>query len=500
MKFKLMLAVIFIALISSVGGYLIGKKFSGREEGQSKTAILKSEKKILYYKDPMHPWITSDKPGKAPDCGMDLVPVYEGEEEMGDGIVKIDPVIVQNIGVKIEPVKKMKLTKTIRTVGRVDYDERKIAVITTKVSGWIEKLYVDYTGRFVKKGEPLFEIYSPELVTAQEEYLQALNYRESVARSGDPNIIEGANQLVENARKRLKYWDINEEQIKELENKKQVRKTLTLYSPVDGVVIEKNIFLGMKISQGMNLMKIADLSSMWIYADIYQYELPWIRVGEDAEVEVSYIPGKILKGKVVYIYPFLQPETKTIKVRLEFENPGYLLKPDMYVNVSIKSKVAINALAIPEQSVIRTGTRDIVVVALGGGRFKSVEVKLGVLADGYYQVLDGLRENENIVTSSHFLIDSESNLKSALSMLTHQHEDFPPQGAKDNKRQVIQEHKGHDMEHDETSGKFIDPVCGMEVEPDEELSFTYKGKKYYFCMRSDMEKFKANPEKYIKRK
>jgi YHS domain-containing protein len=172
----------------------------------------------------------------------------------------------------------------------------------------------------------------------------------------------------------------------------------------------------------------------------------------------------------------------------------------MYVNVSIKSKVAINALAIPEQSVIRTGTRDIVVVALGEGRFKSVEVKLGVLADGYYQVLDGLRENENIVTSSHFLIDSESNLKSALSMLTHQHEDFPPQGAKDNKKQVIQEHKGHDMEHDETSGKFIDPVCGMEVEPDEELSFTYKGKKYYFCMRSDMEKFKANPEKYIKRK
>jgi Cu(I)/Ag(I) efflux system membrane fusion protein len=384
MKFKLMLAVIFIALISSIGGYLIGKKFSGREEGQSKTAILKSEKKILYYKDPMHPWITSDKPGKAPDCGMDLVPVYEGEEEMEDGIVKIDPVIVQNIGVKIEPVKRMNLTKTIRTVGRVDYDERKIAVITTKVSGWIEKLYVDYTGRFVKKGEPLFEIYSPELVTSQEEYLQALNYRESVARSGDPNIIEGANQLVESARKRLKYWDINEEQIKELENKKQVRKTLTLYSPVDGVVIEKNIFLGMKISQGMNLMKIADLSSVWIYADIYQYELPWVRVGEDAEVGVSYIPGKILKGKVVYIYPFLQPETKTIKVRLEFANPGYLLKPDMYVNVSIKSKVAINALAIPEQSVIRTGTRDIVVVALGRGRFKSVEVKLGVLADGYY--------------------------------------------------------------------------------------------------------------------
>ena len=510
MKFKLMLTVIFIALISSIGGYLIGKKFPGREEGQSKTAILKSEKKILYYKDPMHPWITSDKPGKAPDCGMDLVPVYEGEEEVEEGVVRIDPAVVQNIGVKIEPVKRMKLTKTIRTIGRVDYNERKIAMLTTKVSGWIEKLYVDYTGKFVRKGEPLFEIYSPELVTAQEEYLQAINYKQSVSKSNDPNIIEGANQLVESAKKRLLYWDITEEQITELEETKQIRKTLTLYSPVDGVVVEKNIFLGMKISPGMNLMKIADLSSVWIYADIYQYELPWVKVGEDAEVEISYIPGKILMGKVVYVYPFLQPETKTVKVRLEFENPGYLLKPDMYVNVNIKSKVAIDALVVPEQSVIRTGTRDIVVVALGGGRFKSVEVKLGVLADGYYQVLDGLRENENIVISSHFLIDSESNLKSALAQLTHQHGSsmLPEEGKPDGK---TEEHKDHNMEHEnhmekdskvkqETVGEVIDPVCGMEVEPDEELSFVYKGKKYYFCMKSDMEKFKANPEKYLKQK
>ncbi len=504
MKFKLILAAIFVVLVSSFGGYMLGRKFSSREEQHPNTAGLKSERKILYYKDPMHPWITSDRPGKAPDCGMDLVPVYEGEEEMEEGVVRIDPVIVQNIGVKIEPVKRMKLKKTIRTVGKIDYNESRIAMVTTKVSGWIEKLYVDYTGKFIRRGEPLFEIYSPELVTAQEEYLQAISYRENVSRSGDPNIIEGANQLVESARKRLLYWDITDEQIKELENTKQVRKTLTLYSPVDGVVVEKNIFLGMKVLQGMNLMKIADLSSVWIYADIYQYELPWIRVGEEAEVEVSYIPGKILKGKVVYIYPFLQPETKTIKVRLEFENPGYLLKPGMYVNVNIRSKVAIDVLAIPEQSVIRTGTRDIVVVALGGGRFKSVEVRLGVLADGYYQVLDGLRENENIVTSSHFLIDSESNLKSALAMLTHQHESLMPP----KKHEKTDEHNEHDMEHrdheskinESTDEKFIDPVCGMEVEPDEELSFVYKGKKYYFCMKSDKQKFKANPEKYIKQK
>ncbi|MFN3135720.1 MAG: YHS domain-containing protein, partial [Candidatus Kryptonium sp.] len=209
------------------------------------------------------------------------------------------------------------------------------------------------------------------------------------------------------------------------------------------------------------------------------------------------------KGKVVYIYPFLQPETRTVKVRLEFENPGYLLKPDMYVNVHIKSKVAIDALVVPEQSVIRTGKRDIVVVALGGGRFKSVEVKLGVLADGYYQVLEGLYENQNIVTSSHFLIDSESNLKAALAGLTHQHWSMLPEESKPEK---LEEHKHESHEHHEEEtksevvDKVVDPVCGMEIEPDEELSYVYDGKRYYFCMKSDMEKFKKDPEKYLKRK
>ncbi len=536
MKKRVIVIIALTSLISLLAGYFLARMSNSWSIDPSKNSQsnVKAERKILYYKDPMHPWITSDKPGKAPDCGMDLVPVYEGEKESEEGVVRIDPAIVQNIGVKIEPVKRMRLTKTIRTVGRVDYNETKIAVITTKISGWIERLYVDYTGKFVRKGEPLFEIYSPELVTAQEEYLQAINYRKSVSNSKDQNIIEGANQLVESARKRLLYWDITEEQIKELENTRQVRKTLILYSPVDGVVVEKNVFLGMKIGQGMTLMRIADLSTVWVYADIYEYELPWVRVGEDAEVEISYIPGKILRGKVTYIYPFLQAETRTIKVRLEFENPGYLLKPDMYVNVNIKSKVAIDALVVPEQSVIRTGKRDIVVVALGGGRFKSVGVKLGVLADGYYQVLEGLHENQNIVTSSHFLIDSESNLKAALAGLTHQHggsmvpetqehkhDEVKPKDVKsgvdehkheqhkEHKKQDIQEHKSHETEHKhgvkeseskpESISKVIDPVCGMEIESNEELSYVYNGKKYYFCMRSDMEKFKKNPEKYLKK-
>jgi len=536
MNKKTIILVMLISFVSLSVGYFVALVFHPYLKNQSDIShvSVKTERKILYFKDPMHPWITSDKPGKAPDCGMDLVPVYEGEEGMEEGVIRIDPTIVQNIGVKIEPVKRMKLTKTIRTVGKVDYDETKIAVVTTKISGWIEKLYVDYTGKFVRKGEPLFEVYSPELVTAQEEYLRAINYKESVSGSKDPYIIDGANQLVESSRKRLLYWDITEEQIKELENTKQVRKTLVFYSPVDGVVIERNVFLGTKVAQGMNLMKIVDLSTVWIYADVYEYELPWVKVGEEAEVELSYIPGKILKGKIVYIYPFLQPETRTVKVRLEFENPGYLLKPDMYVNVNIKSKVAIDALVVPEQSVIRTGKRDVVVVALGGGRFKSVDVKLGVLADGYYQVLEGLHENQNIVTSSHFLIDSESNLKTALAGLTHQHDGSMVSETKGYKQKSgnktadeeikLKEHKGHEMKHEsskesekssegekseghkdhedygkKTINKVVDPVCGMEIEPKEELSYVYNGKRYYFCMKSDMEKFKKNPERYLKR-
>ncbi|MEN3038167.1 MAG: efflux RND transporter periplasmic adaptor subunit [Candidatus Kryptonium sp.] len=505
MKWKIITAIVFSSLISLLAGYFLAKEIiPSSVKGSDENIKFSSEQRVLYYRCGMHPWVISDKPGKCHICGMDLTAVYEGEESEGD-IVKIDPTIVQNIGVKVEPVRRMNLKKSIKTVGVVDYDETKIAVITTKVSGWIEKLYVDYTGKFVRKGEPLFEIYSPDLVTAQEEYLQAINYKQTVSQSKDQNIIEGANQLVESAKKRLLYWDITEEQIKEIE-RKQVRKTLTIYSPVDGVVIEKNIFLGIKVSQGMNLMKIVDLSTVWVYADIYEYELPWVRVGEEAEVEIPYLPGKILRGKISYIYPFLQTETRTVKMRLEFENLGYFIKPDMYVNVIIRSNVAINALAVPEQSVIRTGKRDIVVLSLGEGKFKSVEVKLGVLADGYYQVLEGLYEGQNIVTSSHFLIDSESNLRSALAGLSHQHsyeENKQNQETKETQKQdkskIKHEHKDEKAVKSQIPNKAVDPVCGMEVDPKVALSYTYKGEKFYFCMKSCLEKFKKNPEKYLKK-
>ncbi|MFH1528076.1 MAG: efflux RND transporter periplasmic adaptor subunit [Bacteroidota bacterium] len=373
------------------------------------------EKKIAYYQDPMHPWFTSDKPGTAPDCGMDLVPVYEGEGN-AEGI-KIDPVTVQNIGVKIETVKKQKLQNVIRTTGKVDYDERKVTTITTKIMGWVEKLFVDYTGKYISNGQPLFEIYSPELVSTQEEYLQAIRYLKKVSNSSD-DVKNGARELVNSAKRRLLYWDISEKDIDEIEKNNTPKKTLTIYSPVNGTVVEKMVFQGQQVMAGMGLYKVADLSNVWVMADIYQVDLPWIKLGQKVDLELSYLPGKTYKGTVTYIYPYLNEETKTIKVRTEVTNTSnYDFKPGMFAIVKLVSPISVEAVVVPDQAIIRTGERTIAVMSLGGGYFDPRDVKLGVASAGLVQVLEGIQEGEKIVVSSQFLIDSESNLKAAIQQM-----------------------------------------------------------------------------------
>jgi RND family efflux transporter MFP subunit len=373
------------------------------------------QKKIAYYQDPMHPWFTSDKPGTAPDCGMDLVPVYEGDESV-EGI-KIDPVTVQNIGVKIETVKKQKLNNIIRTTGKVDYDETKVTTITTKIMGWVEKLFVDYTGKYISKGQPLFEIYSPELVSTQEEYLQAIRYLKKVSNSSE-EIKNGAQELVNSAKRRLLYWDISEKDINEIEKNNAPKKTLTIYSQVNGTVVEKMVFEGQQIMAGMSLYKVADLSTVWVMADIYQVDLPWIKLGQKVDLELSYLPGKTYKGTVTYIYPYLNEETKTVKVRTEVRNTSnYNFKPGMFATVKLVSPISVDAVIVPDQAIIRTGERTIAVMSLGGGYFDPREVKLGVSSDGLVQVLDGIKDGEKIVISSQFLIDSESNLKAAIQQM-----------------------------------------------------------------------------------
>lgn len=374
------------------------------------------ERKIAYYKDPMHPWYTSDKPGTAPDCGMDLVPVYEGES--GAKGIRIDPVTVQNIGVKVQEAVKKRMNKVIRTNGKVDYDERRLYSVNTKVMGWVEKLYVDYTGKLVRKGEPLMELYSPELVTTQEEYLQALAYQKKLQQSNLDEARKGSDELLESARRRLKYWDIPESELRALEERGTPKKTMTIYSPADGVVTDKMVRAGQNVMAGMELYRVADLSTVWVLADIYQYELPWVKLGQPVDISLSYLPGKPFRGTITYIYPYLSQETRTAKVRIEVRNSrAFELKPDMFASVKIVSLISIDAVVVPDQAIIRSGERNIVVIALGGGYFDPREVKLGVQSEGEVQILEGVEAGEKIVVSSQFLIDSESNLKAAINQM-----------------------------------------------------------------------------------
>ena len=379
----------------------------------------KTGKKIKYWAAPMDPTYIRNQPGKSP-MGMDLVPVYKEDDEDKEpaSTIRIDPVTIQNMGVRLERVKRKPLVKYIRTFGNITYDERLIYTVNTKFNGWIEKLYVDFVGETVKKGQPLFDIYSPELVTAQEEYLLALQHNKSLKESPYPGIREGAQRLLNASRTRLKYWDLSNNQIEKIENTGKLQKTLTIYSPARGVVINKNAFQGHYVKAGEHQYEIADLSTVWVDVDIYEYELPWVHKGMPANMELSYIPGKIFAGKVLYVYPFLTAKTRTATLRLEFPNPDFHLKPNMYANVTLESAIAGDSLVIPQEAVIDSGVRKIVFVALGNGRFQPREVKLGVEGhDNELQVLEGLKEHEQIVVSAQFMLDSESRLREAIQKM-----------------------------------------------------------------------------------
>ena len=334
-------------------------------------------------------------------------------QEVAAGTIQITPERQQLIGVKIGTVEMRPLEKVIRAVGTIDYDEKRIATVSVKVGGWIEDLYVDFTGRYVRKGEPLLTIYSPELVSTQEEYLTALEAKKSLAKSSFPEVAGSGDALVESARRRLKLWDVTDEEIKKLEERGQSKKTLTFYAPFSGFVIEKSAYKGMNVMPGVALYKLADLSVVWLYADIYEYELPYIRLGQEAAIQLTALPGETFRGKAIYIYPSLDPTTRTARVRFTFSNYHGKLKPAMFATVEIKVPLG-QKLAVPEGAVINTGIRQVAIVDKGAGFFEPREIKVGAKVDNYYEVLTGLKVGERVVTSANFLIDSESQLKEAL--------------------------------------------------------------------------------------
>jgi Cu(I)/Ag(I) efflux system membrane fusion protein len=337
-------------------------------------------------------------------------------QEVAPGTVQVSPERQQLIGVKSGSVEVKPLEKVIRTVGRVDYDEKRLVTVSPKIGGWIEDLFVDFTGRYVMKGEPLLTIYSPELVSTQEEYLIALRAKKDLRKSPFPEVAGSGESLAESAKRRLKLWDITDDQIRIFEETGQAQKTLTLYSPFSGFVLEKSAYKGMSVMPGMALFKLADLSVVWLYADIYEYELPFIRLGQQASIQLSYTPGETFTGKAVYIYPSLNPETRTAKVRFEFPNPHGKLKPEMYANVEIKVHLG-QKLAVAEGAIIDTGLRQMAIIDKGSGYFEPREVKVGAKVDNYYEVVKGLEAGEKVVTSANFLIDSESKLKEAVASM-----------------------------------------------------------------------------------
>ncbi len=378
----------------------------------------------MFYRHPMNPSVTSKTPAKD-EMGMDYVPVYPpgcpgAATESGGppGTVVIDPTVVQTIGVRTAKVRRQDFSNPIHTVGRVTYDEDLLARLHPKTEGWVEKLFISETGEFVARDDELLSLYSPQLVASEQEYLLALKSLKALKDSPFQDIRHGARELVKTARERLELLDVPAHQIRELERTSKIIKNLHIHSPVDGYVVHVGVREGQYVTPQTELYMVADLQKVWVYADIYEYELPWVKVGDPAEIRLTAVPGRVFKGEVVYVYPYADAKTRTVKVRLEFDNPDLVLRPELFANATIHTRPKKAVLAIPSEAVVRTGLKEHVFVVRGPGKFEPRSVTLGVPSNGMVEVVAGLSEGEEVVVSSQFLIDSESKLREAMHKFT----------------------------------------------------------------------------------
>ncbi len=380
----------------------------------------KGEREVLYWYDPMHPQYRSNKPGTAPDCGMDLVPKYadEGpaEQKLPAGTVQISPFKQQLTGVRTAPVTRRTLAKDIRTVGIVRPDETRIRKVHTKFPGWVDKLFVGYTGQPVQVGDPILSIYSPELVSTQNEYLLARRGEQQLQGSPFAQAANGAQTLLDAARRRLLLWDITPQQIRTLEETGKPQTSMVLHSPASGYVTMKEVYQGLYVTPDTELYTVTDLSHVWVLLDIYEYEIAYVRAGMPVTLTLRSQPGQSITGTVSYIYPYLENQTRTNKVRVEFDNPDLRFKPEMYATAEIHAALG-DRLVVPREAVLDSGTRQIVFVASGDGFFQPRQVRLGERGDDDAEVLEGLKEGEQVVVAANFMVDSESQLKAALGAM-----------------------------------------------------------------------------------
>lgn len=383
------------------------------------TRSTSAERQPLFYRDPMNPAITSPVPAKD-QMGMDYIPVYADAEQTSSppGTVRIDPATVQNIGVRTAVAERRTLTRTLTAVGRVAYDEQGLVRLHPKTEGWIADLFVDETGEPVNTDDILLDIYAPQLVTTEQEYVLALNNLDALEKSPFEDVRRGARSLVETSRERLQLLDVPEHQIRELEETRKVKKRLHIHSPSAGVIVQVGARGGQYVTPQTELYLIADLSHVWVYVDIYEDELPWVRVGDQAEMRLAAFPGQAFAGRLTYIYPYVDNKTRTIRARMEFPNPDGVLKPDMFADVTIHPSRQIDALVVPSEAVIRSGLRDLVFVVREPGQFEPREVKLGISSgEDLVQVREGLIPGDEVVVSGQFLIDSESKLREATAKM-----------------------------------------------------------------------------------
>jgi len=377
--------------------------------------------KVLYWYDPMHPAYKSDKPGTAPDCGMTLVPKYAEDQSMATmpaGTVTIPPEKQVLAGVRTALVERKSMVRDIRTTAQIVADETRIAHVHVKVAGYVNKVYVDFVGQLVKKGQPLFTLYSPDLVSTQEEYLIAKRGNTTLGSAPFKEIAEGSQSLLQSARERLKLWDISDEQIKELDATGKVSKDLTFYSPITGFVTDRKVFPQTSVTPDTELYTVSDLSTVWADADIYEYEVPFVHLGQRVSLSMSYYPGKTYTGNISYIYPTVDSQTRTVKVRIQIPNPGFAIKPQMFADAQLHVDYGMKVI-VPQEAVLNSGTEQHVFVVHAGGLFEPRKVAIGPVMDGNAVILSGLKPGETVVVSGGFLIDSESGLKNAMAGMSH---------------------------------------------------------------------------------
>jgi len=415
MNKKIILPLLGALAVGISGGYL-GNQFLGNPEMEMSKVIGKGEP--LFYRNPMNPEITSQTPAKD-DMGMDYIPVYaEDKISVGPaGTVLIDPVTLQNIGVRTALAEQKAISHTIRAPGRITFDEERLSKIHLKTEGWVEKLYINRTGDTVKAGTPLLELYSPQLVSSQQEFLLALKSWETQKASPYPDVRKSAEDLVRISRKRLELLDVPEQQIRELETTGEIKESIQIRTPFPGTILSVGVREGQFVSPGTELYKMADLTTVWVYAEVFEHELPWVKIGDTTSMTVDGLPGEIFEGTVEYIYPYLNAETRTARLRLVFENPDLILKPDSFSNVILKAAPEMDAIVIPSEALIRTGKRTTVFVVREPGQFEPRQVEIGVITDQGIQIVSGLEAGEKVVTSGQFLLDSESKFNEAIAKM-----------------------------------------------------------------------------------